>query len=207
MAISSASIGIFVTVTQIGYVLGLIFIVPLGDLLHRRRLVVGQTVLSALALIVVGFAPTAAVVLVGMAAVGLLAVAVQVIVAFAATIAAPAERGRVVGGHERRRGRYPGGPVCLRVPGGPKRLALGLPHVVRSDAGDGRSAIPYATPPGEGRGGASYPDLIRSMIKLFREEPILRARAGLALLIFATFNVLWAPLVLPLGAPPYSLSP
>src|SRR5262245_47295478 len=87
LAISSASIGIVVTVTQIGYALGLIFIVPLGDLLDRRRLVVGQTVLSALALIVVGLAPTAAVLLAGMAAVGLLAVAVQVLVAFAATIA------------------------------------------------------------------------------------------------------------------------
>ena len=44
------------------------------------------------------------------------------------------------------------------------------------------------------------------MAELFRGEPILRTRAVLALLIFASFNVLWTPLALPLGAPPFSLS-
>jgi predicted MFS family arabinose efflux permease len=96
-AISPASIGIVVTVTQIGYALGLLFIVPLGDFLDRRRLIVMQSVGSALALAVVGFAPTASILLAGMVVVGLLAVAVQVLVAFAASLAAPAERGKIVG--------------------------------------------------------------------------------------------------------------
>ncbi len=96
-AVAPASIGIVVTMTQIGYALGLIFIVPLGDLLDRRRLIVGQAALSALALIAVGWAPTAITLLAAMMAVGLLAVVVQVLVAFAATLAAPEERGSVVG--------------------------------------------------------------------------------------------------------------
>jgi predicted MFS family arabinose efflux permease len=207
LAISSASIGIVITGTQIGYALGLIFIVPLGDLLDRRRLVVGQTALSSLALIVVGFAPTAAVLLVGMAAVGLFAVAVQSIVAFAASIAAPAERGRVVGV-------VTSGVVVgillarfvsgfLADLGGWRSVYLTSSGLTLVMAGLLSRRLPRpakdAVPP-------SYPDLIRSMIMLFREEPILRVRAVLALLIFATFNVLWAPLVLPLVAPPYSLS-
>lgn len=84
-SINPASVGIVVTVTQIGYALGLLLIVPLGDLLDRRMLIVGQAVLSAMALVVVGFAPTGTVLLAGMVAVGLLAVVVQVLVAFAAT--------------------------------------------------------------------------------------------------------------------------
>src|SRR5882757_1913874 len=96
-AVSPASIGIVMTMTQIGYGVGLIFIVPLGDLIDRRVLIVGQAVLSVAALIAVGLAPTAAVLLTAMAAVGLLAVVVQVLVAFAATLAAPHERGGVVG--------------------------------------------------------------------------------------------------------------
>jgi predicted MFS family arabinose efflux permease len=92
-AIEPGSIGIVVTTTQIGYALGLIFIVPLGDLVDRRRLIVGQGLLSAVALITVGAAPSAIVLLLGMFAVGLLAVVVQVLVAYAATLAAPAERG------------------------------------------------------------------------------------------------------------------
>jgi predicted MFS family arabinose efflux permease len=52
----------------------------------------------------------------------------------------------------------------------------------------------------------SYSEALRSLVILFRDEPILRVRAILALLIFASFNILWAPLVLPLSAPPFSLS-
>ncbi|MDR3529422.1 MAG: MFS transporter, partial [Rhodopila sp.] len=62
-------------------------------------------------------------------------------------------------------------------------------------------------PPHEkAREAPSYPRLVGSVFALFREEPILRVRAVLALLIFATFNELWAPMVLPLSAPPFSLS-
>src|SRR5262245_51315906 len=77
LAIRPAVIGIVVTATQIGYGLGLIFIVPLGDLLDPRRLIVSQALLSALALVVVGLAPTGFVLLAGMVVVGLLAVVVQ----------------------------------------------------------------------------------------------------------------------------------
>src|SRR5262249_25609543 len=54
LGIAPAAIGLVVTLTQVGYAFGLILIVPLGDLLDRRRLIVGQTLLSAIALIVVG---------------------------------------------------------------------------------------------------------------------------------------------------------
>jgi predicted MFS family arabinose efflux permease len=72
--ISHATVGLVITVTQIGYGLGLLLVVPLGDILNRRRLIVGQSLLSVLALLVVAAAPTGTVLLAGMAAVGLLAV-------------------------------------------------------------------------------------------------------------------------------------
>ncbi len=53
---------------------------------------------------------------------------------------------------------------------------------------------------------SSYMDLVRSLFGLFRDEPLLTVRGVLALLIFAAFNVLWVPLVLPLSTPPFSLS-
>jgi predicted MFS family arabinose efflux permease len=52
----------------------------------------------------------------------------------------------------------------------------------------------------------TYPALIRSMFRLFMIEPVLRIRGLLALLIFAAFSVLWTSMVLPLSAPPLSLS-
>lgn len=52
----------------------------------------------------------------------------------------------------------------------------------------------------------SYWQLLRSVLTLFAEERVLRVRAVLALLIFAAFSILWTSLVLPLSAPPFSLS-
>jgi predicted MFS family arabinose efflux permease len=57
-AMSPASIGIVMTLTQIGYGIGLVLLVPLGDLLNRRRLIVTQTLLSAVALLMIALAPT-----------------------------------------------------------------------------------------------------------------------------------------------------
>lgn len=206
-AVSPASIGIVMTMTQVGYALGLIFIVPLGDLIDRRALIVGQAVLSVAALIAVGFAPTAAVLLTAMAAVGLLAVVVQVLVAFAATLAAPHERGGVVG--QVTSGVVIGILLARFVSGaladfaGWRSVYLVSAALTLMMAGIlwrvlPRHAKPAATP--------SYPQLLLSLLQLFREEPILRVRAILALLIFACFNVLWTAMVLPLSALPWSLS-
>lgn len=95
--IAPAAIGLVVTLTQAGYALGLVFIVPLGDLTDRRRLIVGQGMLSVMALLVVATASSKTIFFVGLAAMGLLAVVVQTLVAFAAALATPAERGKAVG--------------------------------------------------------------------------------------------------------------
>jgi predicted MFS family arabinose efflux permease len=206
-SISPAAIGMVVTATQIGYAVGLIFIVPLGDLLDRRRLIVSQAALSALALVVVGLAPTSFILLAGMIVVGLLAVMVQVLVAFAATLAAPTERGSVVGAVTSGvvigilLARFVSG--VLADLGGWRSVYLCSAGLMLVMAGLLLRTLPrhqtnVAAP--------TYLELLRSMAALFREEPILRTRAVLAFPIFASFNVLWAPLALPLSAPPFSLS-
>ncbi|WP_217568909.1 MFS transporter [Mesorhizobium sp. GbtcB19] len=206
-AIDPASVGIVVTVTQIGYAVGLFFIVPLGDLFDRRKLVATQAVLSALALVVVGLSPSAGVLLASLAIVGLLAVVVQVLVAYAADLAAPAERGRAVGTVT--------SGVILGI-----LLARFVSGLVADFAGWrsvylvsalltlAMAVILFRVLPRHeaARPRTSYTRLLGSVLLLFVEEPLLRVRAVLAMLIFAGFNVLWAPLVLPLAAPPFSLS-
>src|SRR6201986_4892355 len=81
--VSSGPTGIVITFCHIGYTLGLFLPAPLGALVDRRRLVVAQPVASAAALAVVGVAPNAIVFLVAMFTVGMLAVVVSVLVAFA----------------------------------------------------------------------------------------------------------------------------
>ncbi|MCD5314967.1 MFS transporter [Kineosporia babensis] len=86
-----------VTVTQIGYALGIFLLVPLGDVLNRRRLIPTVLVLSAASLLAAALSPVYGFLLVALAAVGLTAVAAQVLVPLASELAAPEQRGRAVG--------------------------------------------------------------------------------------------------------------
>jgi predicted MFS family arabinose efflux permease len=208
LGIDPAAIGMVVTLTQIGYAFGLVLIVPLGDLWDRRRLIVGQTLLSAIALTVVGTAPNATIVLAGMVLVGLLAVVIQVLVAFAATLATPAERGRTIG------------TVTSGVVSG--ILLARFVSGALADIGGWRAVyltsaaltlvlavlLARVLPRQQSKpmAGTSYGKLLSSTAALFVEEPVLRERAVFALLIFASFSAFWSSIVLPLAAPPMSLS-
>lgn len=206
-AIQPAAIGLVVTLTQIGYAAGLIFIVPLGDLVDRRRLVIGQTLLSAVALVVIGSAPSAAILFLGMMSLGLLAVVVQVLVALSATLARPAEQGRAVG--------LVTSGVVVGI------LAARFVAGLLADMGGWRAVyfasaglmllmaallvrmlprdIPVAAT-------ERYGAVLKSIPRLFLCDPVLRLRAGLAFLIFASFSTLWTGMVLPLRAEPFGLS-
>ncbi|MEI7052927.1 MFS transporter [Pseudomonas koreensis] len=206
-AMSPATIGIVITLTQIGYGIGLVLLVPLGDLLNRRRLIVTQTLLSAAALLMIALAPDSAWLLLGMTLTGLLAVVTQVLVAYAATLAIPAQRGRVVGVVTS--GIVVGILLARTVAGAMADLA-GWRAIYLLSAGLTllmALLLLRALPKGEAAQPASgYGALIASVFSLFGQEPVLRQRAILALLTFASAMVLWTPMVLPLAAPPLSLS-
>ncbi len=206
-AVSRAFIGLIITATQTGYALGLFFIVPLGDLVDRRRLIVSQLLVSVLALIAVGLAPTLAVIVCALFFVGLLAVVIQVLVAYAATLASPAECGSVVG-------KVTSGVVIgillARTIAGTLTDLAGWRSVYLFSAGllllmaiALWKMLPAGANPDAPR---TYTQLLASIWSLWRNEPLLRIRACLAMFIFAAFNVLWTPLVLPLTSPPISLS-
>lgn len=97
LGLSSAATGLIVTLTQIGYGLGLLFVVPLGDLVENRRLIVATVGTAVLALIAAALAPHAVPFLAAVFLVGISSVAVQMIVPFAAHMTPHATRGRVVG--------------------------------------------------------------------------------------------------------------
>ncbi|POA36978.1 MFS transporter [Pseudomonas sp. GW456-12-1-14-TSB6] len=205
--LSPGSIGIVMTLTQVGYGFGLLLLVPLGDLLNRRRLIVTQTLLSAAALLMIALASNSAWLLIGVTLTGLLAVVTQVLVAYAATLAVPAQRGKVVGVITS--GIVVGILLARTVAGGMADLA-GWRSIYLLSAGLTlvMAALLFRVLPKdeEARPTTRYVALIASVFSLFREEPVLRQRAILALLTFASAMVLWTPMVLPLAAPPLSLS-
>ncbi|GAA1294676.1 MFS transporter [Planotetraspora silvatica] len=207
-AISAATLGAVVTLTQIGYGLGLFFVVPLGDLVDRRHLIVTQLLVLAAASTVVGTATGAPILLAGMVAMGFLAVVTQALVAFAASVAEPARRGHVVGVVT---SGVVTGILLARTASGALAdlagwrsvyltsavltlvLAMALHRVLP------RRAAARQTP-------LRYGQLLRSTLTLFARERVFRNRALLALLIFAAFSTLWSCVALPLSAPPLSLS-
>jgi predicted MFS family arabinose efflux permease len=89
--------GAIATLTQAGYAVGLLLFVPLGDIVERRRLIALLLCLVAGALLIVGLGPALSVVMVASFAVGVTTVVPQLLLPFAAGLAPPAMRGRIVG--------------------------------------------------------------------------------------------------------------
>lgn len=205
--IDPAAVGLVVTLTQAGYAAGLVFIVPLGDLIDRRRLVIGQMLFAAAALVAVGSAPGIMTLFIAMMVLGLLAVVVQVLVALSADLARPGERGQTIGVVT---SGVVIGILTARFVAGVLADAGGWRVVYFSSAGLMlvmafllARVLPRSIPSaGAGRYGAA----LKSMPRLFFSDPVLRLRAGLAFLIFASFSTLWTGMVLPLSAEPFALS-
>lgn len=206
LGLGPAGAGLTVTITQLGYAIGLILAVPLGDLLERRRLVTVMCCLNAGTLAVCGASPVAAVFFAASAVVGVFAATAQILVAFAANLAAPQERGRVVGTV------MSGlllGILAARTVAGYLAEGVGWRGVYFCAAGlmlllalALRLRLPQAPPVTDLR----YTALLRSVAALMREEPLLRVRSLYGALGFAGFSTLWAPLGLLLAGPPHHLN-
>ncbi|MFE2060082.1 MFS transporter [Streptomyces sp. NPDC056465] len=208
LGMSPALVGGVVTLTQVGYGLGLLLLVPLGDVTDRRRLVVGQLLLLVAALAVVATARTPALLLAAMAAMGLLAVVTQTLVAFAASMAPPTERGRVVGLVT---SGVVVGILLARTASGFMADLAGWRSVYLASASLTallalvlHRVLPRRTdgPPTTLR----YGQLLRSTFTLFARERLLRLRALFGLLVFAAFSTLWSSVALPLSGAPYFMS-
>ena len=206
---SQAAVGMVIGATQVGCTLALLFVVPLGDLVsHRRRLVIAQLALLFGALCVVGGATSSPLLIAGMLGLGLLGTAMtQGLIAYAATLAAPAERGRVVGTAQA--GVMIGLLLARTLAGFVADLA-GWRAVYFTSATLALlllallwSMLPARPAPALR---LSYGQLLGSMLTLLRHERVLQVRGVIAMLMFGVLGIFWSALVLPLSAPPYSLS-
>lgn len=207
LGVAAATVGMVVTATQVGYGLGLLFIVPLGDLLNRKRLVLTLVLLSALALAAAGAAQQWLALLAAMMVVGLLAVVVQILVAYTAALASPAQRGEAVGTVT---SGIVLGILLARFTSGLVADLAGWRAVyfVSSALMLVIAAVLWKVAPATvaGKGTQTYRALLGSLFQLLCSDRLLRARGLLALLVFAAFSVLWTTMVLPLSAAPWSLS-
>lgn len=98
IGMSSGSASLIVSLTQIGYALGLFFLVPLADLVENRRLMIATIAITIFSLIAAGLSKPPSVFLVVSALIGFSSVSVQMLIPLAAHLAPEESRGRVVGG-------------------------------------------------------------------------------------------------------------
>jgi len=203
---SSGATALVITAAQVGYGIGLALIVPLGDILIRRRMVPRILLIAAAALFVASAAPDLTVLIAAVAVAGLCSVAAQILVPFAASLASDQERGRVVGTV------MSGlllGILLARTFSGLIAEVAGW-RVVYVTAGGVvvvLAALLDRRLPGEqSRPSIRYTELLGSAVHLMRTEPLLRLRAAIGGLVFATFNVIWTSLAFLLVASPYHYS-
>ncbi|KVD53927.1 MFS transporter [Burkholderia ubonensis] len=207
-AIPHAEVGGVITATQLGCALALLFVVPLGDLLNRKRLLAVQLALLTAACIGVAASTSRVGLLAGMAGIGLLGTAMtQGLIACAAALAGDGERGRVVGAAQ---GGVVIGLLIARSVAGVVTDLAGWRAVYLASAATAivmgvvlSRLLPDARAPRERIG---YAALLASMGFLLRRDRVLQVRGMLALLMFAAFSIFWSALVLPLSAPPHAMS-
>lgn len=201
----AAAVGMIPTATQLGYAAGLLLLVPLGDLMDRRRLIVGQFVILALALLAAALAPTAEILVIASALVGVTSTVAQQVVPFAATLATPERRGSTIG-------TVMGGLFCGIL------LSRTIAGFVATHAGWrdmflvavpvslGLAALMAATlPRSVPHARIAYHRALVSLAHLWRDEPVLRQAAVKQAALFAAFSVFWTILALHLQEPGYGL--
>lgn len=207
--ISDAQAASTVTMAQVSYGLGLLFLVPLGDMLERRRLILSLMLLAACGMLLSGLSGLAgsfALLAAGTLMAGVFSVAAQILVPMAATFAAPGTSGRAVGlvmsgllvgilASRSVAGILSGlggwstvywvGAICTAL------MAVMLSR-----------ALPKAAPTAP----VGYGEVMRSLGQLIRQRPRLRSRALIGGAGFATVSVLFSSMALLLAGPGFELS-
>ncbi len=200
-----ATAGLIPTATQLGYAAGLFLLVPLGDVIERRKLIAMQFSLLALALVGAGFARSASLLVVASIFVGILSTAAQQIVPFAAHIAPPERRGAIVGTVMAGLlsgillSRAVAGFVAVHA-GWREMFWLSAPLALAAGAW-AMLCLPAIAP--EARIG--YRTLLASLRHLWHEFSALRLAAVTQALLFGAFTAFWTILALRLEQPDFGL--
>lgn len=204
--LSVSQAGFIVTTAQLGYACGLLLLVPLGDMLERRGLIVSMSLLAAGGMVITATSTSLPMMLAGTVITGLFSVVAQILVPLAATLAAPEKRGKIVG--TIMSGLLLGILLARTVAGALAQLggwrtvywvasvlmvlmALALWRFLPRY----KQSIPL-----------NYPQLLASIFHLYAENPLLRMRALIGCLSFANFSTLWTSMAFLLAAPPYRFS-
>jgi len=205
--VSPQAVGFVPSLCQVGYAVGLLLVVPLGDSRERRRIVLTLNLLVTLALLATALSTNLPLLLLASLAVGATTIIPQLLIPFAAGLVPASERGRVVGSIQG--GLLIGVLLSRTISGWVGEhfgwramfvIAAALMLVLWAVLFRLLPAQPPAAP-------TPYLPLLRSLWTLWREEPLIRLHATLGALTFAGFGAFWATLALQLDALPAHYGP
>ncbi|WP_219836768.1 MFS transporter [Paenibacillus sp. R14(2021)] len=191
LSIAPGAAGLIVTITQIGYVAGLLFIVPLSDMLENRRLIVAMVAFIVLALCGAAFASGSLMFMTASLMIGLGSVVAQILVPFASYLSTEEQRGRVVGnvmsglllGIMLAR---PAASLVAGVWGWNAIFAISAALMALLGI-----LLAFMLPVRRPASSLHYGQLVASLCKLFIKTPILRRRAFYQACLFAAFSLFW----------------
>ncbi|GAB0167956.1 MFS transporter [Lysinibacillus sp. CTST325] len=206
LGLSSGAAGLIVTLTQIGYGIGLLLIVPLGDILENRKLVVTLLLFTAVVLAIAAVVKSATLFLATSLFIGLGSVAAQVLVPYAAHLSPDATRGRNVGNVM--------SGLLLGI-----MLARPISSVMTEFMG-WRAIYVFSAaiifvlalvlvkllPARQPMTTTQYPTLLVSMLHLLKTTPVLQRRAFYHFCVFGTFSLFWTTVPLLLTSPIFHFS-
>ncbi len=195
--------GAIAMLTQAGTATGMFLFVPLGDKFERRSLIATLLLGAFVALVAFAVSPNVLCLSVAGFALGAFSACVHVVVPFAAHLAAPQQRGRVVGAMV---GGILFGVLLARVFSG-AIAAVSNWRVVYGVAAAAvlvlsivvRTRLPASRPELV----ISWPELMRSVLHLVQRHALVRESALLGALFFAAFSAFWTTLVFYLQSPAY----
>ncbi|MGO4578484.1 MFS transporter [Cupriavidus sp. 2TAF22] len=206
LGLSPQAAGLIVTVIQAGYGVGLLLIVPLGDIIENRRLICTLLAASAVALAAAALAGHAGVFLAAAVCIGLSSVAAQVLVPFAAHLAPEHARGQVVG--NAMSGLMLG--IMLARPVSSLVTDLWGWHAIFAGSAVGMAVLTTVLarllPDRRPAPAVRYGALLASMWELLRSQPVLRRRAAYQACMFGAFSLFWTTVPLWLAGPGFGMS-
>lgn len=208
LGVSTADCGLLVTATQVGYAIGVLLVVPLGDVLDRKKMVPAVMAASVAALAACAFAPGFSVLAAALALLGLTTVSGQVIVPLSSELAGPSERGRIVGIVS---AGITGGILAARALSGLAAAVVGWRGMYAVAAVANLVMVivlDRKLPDLPKRKSVSYPKLIGGVFTTVVRIPgVPRVMAMSGLAFGVAFNLFWNGVTYLLSAEPFSMSP
>jgi predicted MFS family arabinose efflux permease len=186
--------GLVATASQVGYGLGVLFFVPLGDLLERRRVLLTLAYACTLLLLGTALVPSLWMLVIAQLLVGITAMSAQLLIPLAVDLSPPAQRGRVVG---ILMAGLLAGLLLARTLGGLVGDHLGWRAMYWLAAGVmllNGAVLQLLLPRRPPTQKLSYARLMRSLADLLRSQPVLRTASFISATSFGAFCAFWAVL-------------